>query len=84
MQAIRTRYHGATNTRGARISAQCEAGRIYVSVRFGLGRLGLPRDRMTPAWSAGTLAATGIGPIKQQREPHGGSAATDRQIRLAG
>ena len=31
MQAIRTRYHGPTNTRGSRISAQCEAGRIYVS-----------------------------------------------------
>lgn len=30
MQAIRTRYHGPSNTRGSRISAQCEAGRIYV------------------------------------------------------
>jgi hypothetical protein len=30
MQAIRTRYHGSTNTKGSRISAQCEAGRIYV------------------------------------------------------
>lgn len=30
MQAIRTRYHGPTNTKGSRLSAQCEAGRIYV------------------------------------------------------
>jgi hypothetical protein len=30
MQAIRTRYHGPTNTRGSRISAQCEAGRLSV------------------------------------------------------
>lgn len=28
MQAIETRYHGPTNTRGARVSARCEAGRI--------------------------------------------------------
>lgn len=31
MQAVRTKYHGPTNTNGSRISAQCEAGRIYVS-----------------------------------------------------
>lgn len=31
MQAIRTKYHGPTDTKGSRISAQCEAGRIYVS-----------------------------------------------------
>lgn len=30
MQAIRTRYHGPTNTRGSRISAQCAAGRLSV------------------------------------------------------
>ena len=30
MQAIRTKYHGPTNTKGSRISAQCEAGRICV------------------------------------------------------
>lgn len=30
MQAIRTRYHGATNSRGSRISAQCEAGKVFV------------------------------------------------------
>lgn len=31
MQAIRTKYHGPTDTKCSRISAQCEAGRIYVS-----------------------------------------------------
>lgn len=29
-QAIRTRYHGPTNTRGSRISAKCGAGRVSV------------------------------------------------------
>ena len=28
MQAIQTKYHGPTNTRGTRISAKCSAGRI--------------------------------------------------------
>lgn len=36
MQAIRTKYHGPTNTKGSRISAQCEAGRIYVSYDYAL------------------------------------------------
>lgn len=31
MQAIRTRYHGCTNTKPSRISAKCQAGTIYVS-----------------------------------------------------
>lgn len=31
MQAILTKYHGPTNTRGARISARCQRGRISVS-----------------------------------------------------
>lgn len=30
-QAITTKYHGPTNTRGARISARCAAGRITIS-----------------------------------------------------
>jgi hypothetical protein len=34
-QAIVTTYHGATNTRGSRISATAEAGRIYVSYDYG-------------------------------------------------
>lgn len=36
MQAIRTRYHGATDSKGSRISAKCEAGTIYVSWDHGL------------------------------------------------
>jgi hypothetical protein len=31
MQAIRTRYHGPTNSRGSRISAKCEAGTVSVT-----------------------------------------------------
>lgn len=42
-----------------------EAGRIYVSARFGTGLLGLPKDRMTPVWSVGALSATGIGTVRQ-------------------
>jgi hypothetical protein len=30
MQAIITKYHPATNTRGSRISATAEAGRVYI------------------------------------------------------
>ncbi len=30
MQAILTRYHGATNTKGSRLSASAAAGRIYM------------------------------------------------------
>jgi hypothetical protein len=30
MQAILTKYHGPTNTRGSRISAQCDAKLIFV------------------------------------------------------
>lgn len=40
MQAIRTRYHGPTNTKGSRISAQCEAGRIYVPYNHALSAFG--------------------------------------------
>jgi hypothetical protein len=36
MQAIRTRYHGATNTRGARITATCEGGSIQMSYDYSL------------------------------------------------
>lgn len=31
MQAIVTKYHGPTNTKGARISARCDAGSISIS-----------------------------------------------------
>ena len=36
MQAIRTKYHGPTNTRGARIVAKCDAGQITTPYRYGL------------------------------------------------
>lgn len=36
MQAIRTKYHGPTNTRGSRISAKCGAGSISVSYDYAL------------------------------------------------
>jgi hypothetical protein len=32
MQAIRTRYHGPTNTRPSRMSAHCAAARVSVPV----------------------------------------------------
>ena len=31
MQTIRTKYHGAGNTKGSRISAKCELKTIYLS-----------------------------------------------------
>ena len=31
MQAIRTKYHGATNTKGSRMSAKCERKTIYLA-----------------------------------------------------
>jgi hypothetical protein len=36
MQTIRTRYHGPSNVKGSRFSAQCEAGRIYVPYNHAL------------------------------------------------
>ena len=45
---------------------QGEVGKIYVSVRFGRGMQGLPADRPTPAWAAGSaLVASGIGDLGQ-------------------
>lgn len=35
-QAILTRYHAATNTKPSRISATCQAERIYVSYDQGI------------------------------------------------
>lgn len=37
MQAIKTKYLGATNTRGARIKATCDAGSVTVSWDYELG-----------------------------------------------
>lgn len=36
MQAIRTTYHGPTNTRGARIVAKCDTGQITTPYRYDL------------------------------------------------
>ena len=36
MQAIITKYHGPTDTKGARISATTEAGRVYVPLDHSL------------------------------------------------
>lgn len=36
MQAIRTRKHNVTNTKGERVSAQCEAGRVYMPWDYSL------------------------------------------------
>ena len=30
MQAIITKYHGPTNTKGSRVSARCDAGRVTI------------------------------------------------------
>ena len=37
MQAIKTKYYGATNYRGARIKATCEAGHITIPWSYDLG-----------------------------------------------
>ena len=36
MQAIRTRYHGPTNTRGSRITAKCERGTLSMPYNYAL------------------------------------------------
>jgi hypothetical protein len=36
MQAIRTRYHGPTNTRGSRIIAKCEGGSVTMPYNHAL------------------------------------------------
>lgn len=51
-QAIVTRYHGPTNTRGSRISAQYAGGRIYVAYDHALSPEG------NHAAAAATLAAS--------------------------
>lgn len=37
MQAIKTKYYGATNHRGARVKATCDAGSVTVSWDYALG-----------------------------------------------
>lgn len=36
MQAIQTRYHGPTNSRGSLVSAKCEAGRVSIPYPYEL------------------------------------------------
>jgi zinc protease len=60
---------------------KAEAGRIYVSARFGVGRQALPRDRMTSAWAASSvMVASGIGTLKQDALDQ---LTTGRQINMA-
>jgi len=40
MQTIRTRYHGPTNSKGSRFSAQCEGGRVYMPYNYALDAAG--------------------------------------------
>ncbi len=43
-----------------------EAGKVYVTARFGKGMQALPTDRPTDAWAAsGALVASGIGDLRQ-------------------
>jgi zinc protease len=43
-----------------------EAGRIYVSARFGAGRQAMPKTKMTPAWAGSSaMIASGIGTLGQ-------------------
>ena len=47
-------------------ASPAEAGKAYVSVRFGRGMQALPADRPTVAWAGGAaLIASGIGPLDQ-------------------
>lgn len=43
MQAIITKYLGPTNSRGARIKAQCERGKIFFSYPYELSGVGAHR-----------------------------------------
>lgn len=36
MQAIITKFYGPTNSKGARIKAECAAGKVFVSYEYGL------------------------------------------------
>lgn len=58
-----------------------EAGRVYVSARFGNGMKSLPRDRLTPAWAGpGALVQSGIGTLKQDQLER---MTSGRQINLS-
>lgn len=36
MQAIITKFYGPTNTKGARIKAECNSGSVFVAYEYGL------------------------------------------------
>ncbi len=56
----------SNNVRLLLFANNAEAGRVYVSVRFGRGMKALPSDRPTDAWAAGpALVASGIGDLRQ-------------------
>lgn len=58
-----------------------EAGRVYVSARFGNGMKSLPRDRLTPAWAGpGALVQSGIGSLRQDQLER---MTSGRQINLS-
>lgn len=58
-----------------------EAGRVYVSARFGNGMKSLPRDRLTAAWAGpGALVQSGIGTLKQDQLER---MTSGRQINMA-
>ncbi len=47
-------------------SNTAEAGRVYVTARFGRGFTALPSDKVTPAWAASSaLVASGVGDLGQ-------------------
>jgi zinc protease len=56
----------ANGTRLMLFANNAEAGRVYVTARFGRGQQALPADRPTDAWAASAaLVASGIGDLKQ-------------------
>ncbi len=70
-----------------------EAGKVYVTARFGKGMQALPTDRPTDAWAAsGALIASGIGDLKQDeldrltsgRRINLGFGITDEAFQLSG
>ncbi len=58
-----------------------EAGRVYVSARFGKGMLALPQDHLTAAWAGpSALVASGVGDLKQDQLER---LTSGRQINMA-
>ncbi len=74
----------ATLSNGVKLimsATKAEAGRVYVSARFGAGRQAFPKDKPTPAWAAGAaLIAGGIGDLGQDEIDR---MTSGRQINMA-